>query len=89
LELIEEKGLERGYGGNDFRKHLEEAERQQDPERVATGSKDKRKEAAEHSGPIDLKLIKADPDKLHPLIYFALKKSLKEWEQFMNERPGA
>ena len=89
LELIEEKGLERAHGGNDFKKHLEEAElRQQDQERLPTTSKDKRREAAEQSGPIDLKLIKTDPDKLHPLIYFALKKALKEWEQFMNERPG-
>jgi len=89
LELIEEKGLERGYGGNDFKKHLEEAElRQEDKDRLpTTASREKRKEAAEQAGPLDLKLIKTDPDKLHPLIYFALKKALKEWEEFMNERP--
>ena len=50
--------------------------------------KEKKKDAAEQSGPIDLKLIKTDPEKLYPLIYFALKKALKEWEEFMNERPG-
>lgn len=93
LELIEEKGLERGYGGNDFKKAMEEAEaRQLDKEHVGpsgggSGSGAKRREA-ELSGPIDLKLLKSDPDKLYPLIYFAMKKALKEWEEFMNERPG-
>lgn len=87
LELIEEKGLERGYGGNDFKKAFEEAElRQHDKEKLVV-AKEKRKELVENSGPIDLKLIKTDPEKLFPLIYFALKKALKEWEEFMNERP--
>lgn len=37
---------------------------------------------------IDLALIKTDPDKLYPLIYHAIKRKLKEWEQSMAERPG-
>lgn len=37
---------------------------------------------------LDLALVKANPDKLYPLIYYALKKVLKEWEQSMAERPG-
>lgn len=37
---------------------------------------------------IDLELIKVDPDKLYPLIYYAIKRKLKEWEQYMAERPG-
>ncbi|KAG8720885.1 mRNA splicing protein prp18 [Ceratobasidium sp. 394] len=36
---------------------------------------------------LDLALIKKNPDKLYPLIYFALKRLLKEWEQSMAERP--
>ncbi|CAE6505871.1 unnamed protein product [Rhizoctonia solani] len=36
---------------------------------------------------IDLALIKTNPDKLYPLIYYALKRVLKEWEQSMAERP--
>lgn len=37
---------------------------------------------------LDLALVKTNPDKLYPLIYYALKKVLKEWEQSMAERPG-
>lgn len=37
---------------------------------------------------LDLDLIKSDPDKLYPIIYYALKKKLKEWGQSMAERPG-
>ena len=37
---------------------------------------------------LDLNLIKTDPDKLYPIIYFALKKKLKEWEEAMEERSG-
>jgi pre-mRNA-splicing factor 18 len=37
---------------------------------------------------IDLSLVKTNPDKLYPLIYYALKRTLKEWEEYMDERPG-
>lgn len=37
---------------------------------------------------IDLAMIKTDPEKLYPLIYYAIKRKLKEWEQSMAERPG-
>ena len=37
---------------------------------------------------IDLSLLQTDPDKLYPLIYYAIKRKLKEWEQYMAERPG-
>ncbi|CAE6425790.1 unnamed protein product [Rhizoctonia solani] len=43
--------------------------------------------AAEENTIIDLALIKTNPDKLYPLIYYALKRVLKEWEQSMAERP--
>ncbi|KAI8448285.1 Prp18 domain-containing protein [Phakopsora pachyrhizi] len=36
---------------------------------------------------VDLDLIKTDPRKVYPQIYFALKRVLKEWEQSMAERP--
>ncbi|KAH9824883.1 Prp18 domain-containing protein [Melampsora americana] len=36
---------------------------------------------------VDLELIKTDPRKIYPQIYFALKRVLKEWEQSMAERP--
>ena len=95
LELIEEKGLEKGYGGNDFKKALEDVElRERDREKVQGGGPNsglgrKKREEAELSGPLDLGLLKTDPDKLYPLIYFALKKALKDWEAFLGERPGA
>jgi pre-mRNA-splicing factor 18 len=37
---------------------------------------------------VDLGLLKTDPDKLYPVIYYALKRTLKEWEEAMDERPG-
>jgi len=36
---------------------------------------------------LDLNLIKTDKDKLYPLIYYALKRVLKEWGDAMEERP--
>lgn len=45
-------------------------------------------ERADEEQLIDLSLIKSDPDKLYPLIYYAIKRKLKEWEQSMAERPG-
>ncbi|EFP77460.1 mRNA splicing protein prp18 [Puccinia graminis f. sp. tritici] len=36
---------------------------------------------------VDLNLIKTEPRKIYPQIYFALKRVLKEWEQSMAERP--
>lgn len=49
--------------------------------------KGKKKGEAMNVGVLDLNLIKTDPDKLYPLIYYALKKVLKEWEEAMDERP--
>ncbi|MBW0492421.1 hypothetical protein O181_032136 [Austropuccinia psidii MF-1] len=36
---------------------------------------------------VDLDLIKTNPHKIYPQIYFALKRVLKEWELSMAERP--
>ncbi|KAH9178356.1 hypothetical protein EDB89DRAFT_2181419 [Lactarius sanguifluus] len=55
------------------------------------GSKGKKKdESASGDGEIavlDMALIKTDPDKLYPIIYYALKRVLKEWGESMAERP--
>jgi pre-mRNA-splicing factor 18 len=40
------------------------------------------------SSVLDLALVKTDPEKLYPIIYYALKRTLKEWEEAMDERPG-
>ncbi|KAJ9123929.1 hypothetical protein QFC22_000720 [Naganishia vaughanmartiniae] len=36
---------------------------------------------------LDLNLVKTDPRKVYPLIYYALKKVLREWADFLDERP--
>lgn len=99
LELIEEKGHERVGGQNDFRKALEDVEsaerlmRDRNANSTA-GDEDKgKKKDGSASGEseiavIDLALIKTDPDKLYPVIYYALKRVLKEWGESMAERPG-
>lgn len=95
LELIEERGGDKGSGQNDFRKALEDVELGE--RRLAEGgSKGKSKEGEDKSKSkgdepvtiLDLKLLKTDKDKVYPLIYFALKKTLKDWEQALEERPG-
>lgn len=45
------------------------------------------KEARENE-PVDLALVKSNPSKVYPQIYFGIKKVLKEWEASMAERPG-
>jgi len=89
LELIEEKGHDRRGGQNDFKKALEDVENVE-REMKNKNSKGKRKDAAElaSGGVLDLGLVKSDPDKLYPIIYYALKRTLKEWEEAMDERPG-
>lgn len=53
-------------------------------------SKGKKKGEAElaDGGILDLSLVKTDPDKLYPIIYYALKRVLSEWGEAMDERPG-
>jgi len=99
LELIEEKGHERVGGQNDFRKALEDVESAERlmrdrnaPSSTADEGKGKKKDdSASAEGEIavlDLALVKTDPDKLYPVIYYALKRALKEWGESMAERPG-
>ncbi|TFY59425.1 hypothetical protein EVJ58_g5781 [Rhodofomes roseus] len=94
LELIEEKNSERHGGQNDFKKALEDVEnveRLVKDQRVQEEAKDKgkKKESKEVEAHqvLDLELVKTDPDKLYPIIYYALKRTLKEWEEWMDERP--
>ena len=98
LELIEEKGHERVGGQNDFRKALEDVEsaerlmRDRNANSTADEGKGKKKDdTASGDGEIavlDLALIKTDKDKLYPVIYYALKRVLKEWGESLGERPG-
>jgi pre-mRNA-splicing factor 18 len=91
LELIEEKDHEKQGGQNDFRKALEEVESRDRELKAKEGEvKDKKKIEAEAAAAsvLDLNLIKTDPKKLYPIIFHALKRMLKEWEESMDERPG-
>jgi pre-mRNA-splicing factor 18 len=90
LELIEERGTERHGGQNDFKKALEDVEnvgRELDAKNK--GGKKTLKDEVEQqvNGVLDLGLVKSDPDKLYPIIYYALKRTLKEWEEAMDKRP--
>lgn len=61
-----------------------------DEDKEASKKADKagRSQDGKPEGPLDLSLIKTNPDALHPLIYRALKGVLKEWDQAMNDREG-
>ncbi|RDB30999.1 Pre-mRNA-splicing factor 18 [Hypsizygus marmoreus] len=88
LELIEEKGHERQGGQNDFKKALEDVENVE-REMQKKSNKGKKKDDSEQvdMGILDLGLVKSDPDKLYPIIYYSLKRTLKEWGEAMDERP--
>ncbi|KZT29927.1 Prp18-domain-containing protein [Neolentinus lepideus HHB14362 ss-1] len=87
LELIEEKDHPRIGGQNDFKKALEDVELQA-REKSAAGDKEKesKTKGEDYGGLLDLGLIKTDPDKLYPIIYYAIKRTLKEWEEALEER---
>ena len=89
LELIEEKDHERQGGQNDFKKALEDVE---SVERELRHKNEKGKKKEEPNNPpagiLDLSLLKTDSDKLYPMIYYALKRTLKDWEETLDERPG-
>ncbi|KAI0833745.1 pre-mRNA splicing factor [Trametes gibbosa] len=95
LELIEEKDHERHGGQNDFKKALEDVEnverQMQDRQVQDTSTRDKGKrkdtESSLSNEVLDLDLVKTDPEKLYPIIYYAMKRALKEWEQWMDDRP--
>ena len=91
LELIEEKGHDRQGGQNDFKKALEDVENsEREREARNRSTKGKKREGTDNGedSVLDLDLVKTDPEKLYPLIYYALKRRLKDWEEAMEERPG-
>ena len=92
LELIEERDHERQGGQNDFKKALEDVENVEklmnknvDDSSSAGKRKDENKDSVDI---LDLDLLKTDPQKVYPIIYYALKRRLKEWEEWMDQRPG-
>lgn len=92
LELIEERDQERQGGQNDFKKALEDVENVEklmNKNVDSSSSAGKRKDESKDSVDIlDLDLLKTDPQKAYPIIYYALKRRLKEWEEWMDQRPG-
>ncbi len=90
LELIEEKGHDRHGGQNDFKKALEDVETNERELQAKgkDGKKDEKSDAQDGMTLVELELIKTNPDKLYPLIYYALKRALREWGESMEERPG-
>ncbi|WRT69138.1 uncharacterized protein IL334_006122 [Kwoniella shivajii] len=50
-------------------------------------SKKDNKKRGQDLGILDLGLVKTDPNKLYPLIYYALKNTIREWEEYMDMRP--
>lgn len=89
LELIEEKDHERHGGQNDFKKALEDVETRAQEDVAEKARKKGGRESKDSGGEVvDLELVKTDPDKLYPIIYYALKRTLKEWEEWMDDRPG-
>lgn len=89
LELIEERGHDKAAGQNDFKKALEDVESAEREKKAgAVPVQDKKKRADAETTEIDLNMVKTDPEKLYPLIYYALKRVLKEWEESLADRPG-
>ena len=89
LELIEEKEHERHGGQNDFKKALEDVENRAQKEMAEKARKREGREGKDNGVEVlDLDLVKTDSDKLYPIIYYALKRTLKEWEEYMDDRPG-
>ncbi|KAF4571384.1 mRNA splicing protein prp18 [Pleurotus pulmonarius] len=87
LELIEEKGHDRQGGQNDFKKALEDVENVERELKSKTKGKKRDETDSQSMGVLDLDLLKTDPDRLYPIIYYTLKRTLKEWEEAMDERP--
>ncbi|KAI0084101.1 pre-mRNA splicing factor [Irpex rosettiformis] len=88
LELIEEKEHERQGGQNDFRKALEDVETRAQKDINESAKQKEGRESKDVGGEVlDLDLVKTDPNKLYPIIYYALKRTLKEWGEWMDDRP--
>ncbi|WVR08994.1 hypothetical protein IAU60_006054 [Kwoniella sp. DSM 27419] len=55
--------------------------------KASAKSAEEKKRRGADMGVLDLGLVKTDPNKLYPLIYYALKNVVKEWEEWMYARP--
>ncbi|KAH8822791.1 Prp18 domain-containing protein [Flagelloscypha sp. PMI_526] len=87
LELMEERGHHAPAGQNDFKKALDDVE---SVEKELMGNVSKPNAAAEKEREpelVDLDWIRSDKNKLHPAIYWAIKKRLKDWKEAMDARP--
>lgn len=90
LELLGDRGSKDQV---DFKRAVEDLEARE-LERKARGEdktqaeKEKSDKRRQPDGPLDLGLIKTDFNKLHPLIYWAFKNLLNEWEEWLAARPG-
>ncbi|WWD21344.1 hypothetical protein CI109_105828 [Kwoniella shandongensis] len=60
---------------------------EQESGKDASAATEEKKRRGADLGVLDLGLIKSDPNKLYPLIYYALKNVVKEWEEWMDNRP--
>lgn len=93
IELEEERGDKKKSRQDDFKRAMADREREE-AERRARGDvvkEDKNIEKMKKytdGGPLDLDLIRSDFNKLHPLIYWYFKSLLKEWEEYLEARPG-
>lgn len=83
---MEEQQKQHGGGQNDFRKALEDVEEEE--KRKFEEKKQGAKGAAREDTQVELGLLKTEPDKLYPVIYYALKKTLADWAAWMDARPG-
>lgn len=57
----------------------------ENPDSPAEGTS---KTSAEQYGEVDLALVRKNPAKVYPQIYYGIKTVLKEWEEAMAQRPG-
>ncbi|KAL7421149.1 hypothetical protein Q5752_004034 [Cryptotrichosporon argae] len=102
LELADERS---GAAQNDFKRAAEERERlerekearirmeQEAGMRVVQEAQDevkeRKKEERREVELLDMDLVRRDINKVHPIIYWALKNLLKEWEESLDARPDA
>lgn len=88
LELLDERDGKVASGQNEFKKALEEAQKAMEYKEVERKGKGKdRDDDDDEAGPskkgrvdletLDLSLVKTDPKKVYPLIYYQLKVSFK------------
>nr|ASF90189.1 hypothetical protein SPAR05829 [Bartheletia paradoxa] len=81
------KATEKPIGGKRVVKEGEEEGEGPEEETSAVGKGKSSTDGTVADMPLlDLSLVKLNPDKLYPQIYYFLKRLLKEWEDFLNAR---